>query len=207
MVTLRLLPALLLSLGLLTAAVADGKQGDKKSKIPPLTMVGTIEGQIAGLDNGSDRLIIKTKKIAPTIVPNYGPLSRIPGSNQKVVMQEKIEDVALNLSPDVKIRLMNKKPEIPKPDKKSTPKASGKKDPKKDMKKDEPPTKESKDENAEKGDDEKPEKDPDAKLGGVPGKKNQLTRGQIVKVVVGRNNDPVNPQNYAMIIFVYGDGK
>jgi hypothetical protein len=201
MFTLRMLPAVLLTFGLLTVAAGDDKdKGDKKSKIPPLTFIGNIEGEIAGVDTGSDRLTVSFKKLVRQPVPVVGPQRLIGGGIQYRVTEQMVHET-YNLSPDLKIRLMNKRPEPSKQDKKKPdPKSTGKKDTKKE-------DKETTDENADKGKEDKPEKDHDARLGGAPGKKNQLSKGQFVRVALGRNNDPVNPQIYAMVVYVISDGK
>ena len=129
----------------------------------------------------------------------------------------------INLSPDVKVRLMYGSPAASR-DPKSKP----------DEDKEAAETKEGKDKAKDKAgtaDDEKEmkkpgkdkvsatkkprpptakelaERDPDYKLGGNPGKKSQISKGQMVRVAMGRNNDRVNPQIYAMVVYVVKEGK
>jgi len=45
-------------------------------------------------------------------------------------------------------------------------------------------------------------KDPDRNLPGVKGTPDNLTKGQIVTVTLGRTNDPQNPQVFATMVVV-----
>src|SRR4051812_40125305 len=131
MAPLRPLSALLLTFGLLAVAFGDD-QDDKKSKIPPLTVIGNVDGAIASASGETDKITISTREVVRQWVPATGPQRLINGGGQ-YVMKEQIVQKSFNLSPDVKIRLMNKRPDPPKSDKKKPdPKASNKKDSKKD---------------------------------------------------------------------------
>ncbi|HQR07479.1 MAG TPA: hypothetical protein PLN21_11685 [Gemmatales bacterium] len=183
---------LLLSVIILSLAHADDEDKDKtknekKAKIPPLTVIGYYDGEIVNADGNSDRLALRTREITQKWVPNnqggagYNPVSRRLNGAQggSYVPTEQAKDIEINLSPDVKVRIMYSKPAAPAP--------GGKK---------EKPLTEK----------EKAEKDPDYKLGGTPGKKSQLGKGQIVRITMGRNNDRINPQNYGMVVYVVTEG-
>jgi len=186
------------------ALSAGQDRDDKKSKLPPLILVGSMDGQIEGVDTNGDRLVLNVKKVVREAVPVYGP-QRLMNGRYQYVMKEKIVRETYNLSPDVKIRLMNRRPEPAKTGKKAVAGKDSKKD--KDAATKETTEETSKDDKANAEKDEKPAKDLDASLGGVPGKKSDLAKGQIVKVALGRNNDRLNPQIYVMAVFVYADGK
>jgi len=165
----------------------DKAKNDKKAKIPPLTVIGYYDGEIVSADPHSDRVVLRYKEITQKWVANNqaggnNPVSRRLNGVQggTYVPTEQAKDVEVNLSPDVKVRLMYSKPATP---------AAG-------SKKEKPPTAK-----------ELAEKDPDYKLGGTAGKKSQLAKGQIVRITMGRNNDRINPQNYGMVIFVVTEGK
>lgn len=208
--------ALFLTLTVFTLAAGQDRD-DKKSKIPPLIYLGDILGEVNYVDGGSDKLVLLVKDVVREPVRAYGP-QRLINGGVSYVTKEVMVQKSYNLSPDVKIRLMNKKPD-PKQDAKAKQdnkkKAAAKQPAKKDAKKAAEAAKDAGGEDADKGDKakmeaeekEKPEKDPDAKMGGAPGKKSQLAKGQIVRVALGRNNDPVNPQIYVMAIYVLSDGK
>lgn len=183
--------AMLVSVAILSLAQADDEKdkekNDKKSKIPPLTVIGYYDGEIMNADGGSDRLSLRYKEIVQKWVQsNQGAganslMRRMNGGQGgSYVAQEQQKDIEVNLSPDVKIRLMYTKPAP------ATPGA----------KKEKPLTAK-----------EMAEKDPDYKLGGSPGKKSQLAKGQIVRITMGRNNDRINPQNYGMVVYVVTEGK
>jgi hypothetical protein len=182
---------MLLSVVILSLAQADDdkdkEKNDKKAKIPPLTVIGYYDGEIVNADSGSDRLTLRYKEIVQKWVQNnqgqgYNPVTRrLNGQGQGgYVSQEQSKDIEVNLSPDVKVRLMYTQP------------ASSNTG----TKKEKPPTPK-----------ELAEKDPDYKLGGVAGKKSQLTKGQVVRITMGRNNDRINPQNYGMVVYVVSEGK
>lgn len=209
MLTFRLPLAFALTFSVLTLATGQGRD-DKKSKLPPLTFLGNVDGVIDWVDDGSDRITLNVKDYVREAAPNptYGP-GRLLNGRVQYVIKEKIVQKTYNLSPEVKIRLMNKKAEPAKNDKKKPDaKGASKKDPKKDgeaVKDADEADKGEKDKMAEKG--QKPEKDLDANLGGLAGKKSNLVKGQLVRLALGRNSDPVNPQIYVMAVFVYSDGK
>lgn len=190
---------LISALVLASMATGDDKEAAKKeklSKIPPLTLVGYLEGEIVHVEGG-DRLILKTREIVPQWVNNFGANQATAAGriNNRVnfrtnmngggyVATEKIKDIPLNLSPDLKVRIMystqvEDKKENTLKNKKS-----------KSLK-----------------EKELAEKDPDFKLGGNAGTKSQLAKGQWVRIAVGRNNDLVNPQIYGMVVFVLREGK
>lgn len=185
---------LLLSVIILSFVRADDEdkdkaKNDKKAKIPPLTVIGYYDGEIVNADGNSDRLTLRYKEITQKWVPNnqagggYNPVARRLNGGQgggTYVPTEQAKDIEVNLSPDVKVRLMYSKPATPTPG----------------SKKEKPPTAK-----------EMAEKDPDYKLGGTAGKKSQLTKGQIVRITMGRNNDRINPQNYGMVVYVVTEGK
>jgi hypothetical protein len=185
---------MLLSVILFSLAQADDdkdkEKNDKKAKIPPLTVIGYYDGEIVNADGNSDRLTLRYKEIAQKWVPNnqggtgYNPVTRRLNGGQgggTYVPTEQAKDMEINLSPDVKVRIMYSKP--------AAAPAAG-------TKKEKPLT-----------DKEKAENDPDYKLGGTPGKKSQLSKGQIVRITMGRNNDRINPQNYGMVVYVVSEGK
>lgn len=198
---MRISILLLFSLALLlTSSVCgddkDAVKKEKLSKIPPLTFVGSLEGEIVHVEGG-DRLVLKTKEIVPQWVSNSGAqagaagrvnnlvnLRSNTGGGGTFVPKEQIKDIPLNLSPDLKVRIMY------------TTASDNKKDTNTKSKKSKA-TKEK----------ELAEKDPDYKLGGSAGTKSQLAKGQWVRVAVGRNNDLVNPQIYGMVVFVIKEGK
>jgi hypothetical protein len=187
------LGSLLLSVVILSLAQADDEdkdkaKNDKKAKIPPLTVIGYYDGEIYRAEPESDKVVLRLKEITQKWVANnqtglgYNPVGRRLGQGGGTyVPTEQTKDIEVNLSPDVKVRLMYSKP--------ATPAAPG-------SKKDKPPTAK-----------ELAEKDPDYKLGGTPGKKSSLSKGQIVRITMGRNNDRINPQNYGMVVYVVSEGK
>ena len=163
----------------------DKARNDKKSKLPPLTVIGYYDGEILNANVHSDQITIRYKEIVQKWVQNNqgggnNPVARrlnvAPGGSY--VAQEEAKDIVINLAPDVKVRLMYNKPST-SGNKKEKPSAAK----------------------------ETPEKDPDSKLGGMPGKKSQLAKGQLVRITMGRNNDRINPQNYGMVVYVVSDGK
>jgi len=211
--------ALLLPLAVLSLAAGQDRD-DKKSKIPPLVFMGEILGEVNYVDSASDKLVVLVKDRVREAVRTNGP-GRLMNGGVQYVVKEVMVQKSYNLSPDVKIRLLNKQPEPAKKDTKSKQDAK-KKTASKTTKKDADASKEGEGDKEkadkekaekEKADkekmdaEEKPEKDPDAKLGGAPGKKSQLAKGQVVRVALGRNNDPVNPQIYVMAVYVLSDGK
>ncbi len=183
---------LLLSVIILSLAQADDDdkdkaKNDKKAKIPPLTVIGYYDGEIVRPDPDSDKVTIRFKEITQKWVANnqggfgYNPVGRRLGQGGGAyVPTEQSKDIEVNLSPDVKVRIMYSKP--------STTPPSGKKE--------KPLTAR-----------ELAEKDPDYKLGGTAGKKSSLAKGQIVRITMGRNNDRINPQNYGMVVYVVSEGK
>jgi hypothetical protein len=182
--------ALLLSVAILSLAQADDdkdkEKNDKKSKLPPLTVIGYYDGEIVS-DGNTEQVTLRYKEIVQKWVQNnqgagYNPAFRRMNGGQSggYVPQEQAKDIVVNLAPDVKIRLMYNKPAPSKPGEK----------------KEKPPTAK-----------EMAEKDPDYKLGGTPGKKTQLAKGQVVRITMGRNNDRINPQNYGMVVYVVTEGK
>ncbi len=183
--------AMLLSVAILSLAQADDEKdkekNDKKSKLPPLTVIGYYDGEIIS-DGNSEQVTLRYKEIVQKWVQNNqgqganSLMRRMNGgqSSGAYVPQEQAKDIVVNLAPDVKVRLMYTKP---------APAAPG-------AKKEKPPTAK-----------EMAEKDPDYKLGGVLGKKSQLAKGQIVRITMGRNNDRINPQNYGMVVYVVTEGK
>ena len=102
------------------------------------------------------------------------------GGGGSYVAKEEKKDIPVNLSPDYKVRLMYAQ---------TGGATTG-------AKKEKPLTAK-----------QMAEKDPDYKLGGTPGKKSQLSKGQIVRVSMGRNNDRINPQIYGMVIYVVSEGR
>lgn len=194
-----LLLTLAFSLTTLTWADDGDEKKEKKAKIPALTFVGNYDGEIASVEIDSDRIVLKIRDVVPKWVPNNNnPNNYVPGRlgmiNNRLnnfngnnggtyVPQEQQKDVPINLSPDVKVRIMTPPP------------AANAKKTVNSTKKEKAPTEK-----------EKAEKDPDYKLGGSPGKKSELNKGQLVRVAMGRNNDKVNPQIYAMAIFVVREG-
>ncbi len=198
--------ALAVSLGLIALTAADDKNSDKKSKIPPLTFIKNVElAEISYVDEGSERIGIKTKEIVQQWVPLPSPPGRYMPNRGQYVPKEQIKEHHLNLSPDVKIRLMNTKTDPKKSDKRGAKTAN--KGAKGGVAKGD----------AASGDDEKAgekgkeegekEKDYDAKLGGALGKKSNLAKGQLVRLALGQNNDRVNPQIYVMVVYVLSEGK
>src|ERR1044071_3807027 len=91
------------------------------TRIPvALFLVGKVSGELVMVDEGSDRIVLNVKEMVQTPVPNYGP-GRLIGGGVRYVMKEQIVQKSFNMSPDVAIRLMNKRPETPpKQDKKMT---------------------------------------------------------------------------------------
>ncbi len=181
---------MLLSVAILSLAQADDEKdkekNDKKSKLPPLTVIGYYDGEISS-DGNSEQVTLRYKEIVQKWVQNnqgQGANSLMRrmngGQGGGYIAQEQAKDIVVNLAPDVKIRLMYTKPAPPAPG----------------AKKEKPPTAK-----------EMAEKDPDYKLGGIPGKKTQLSKGQIVRITMGRNNDRINPQNYGMVVYVVTEGK
>lgn len=174
----------------------DEAKKEKLSKIPPLTLVGSLEGEIVHVEGG-DRLILKTTEVVPQWVNNFGANQGTAAGriNNRInfrtnmngggyVPKEQIKEIPLNLSPDLKVRIMystqleNKKENTLKNKKSKSLKEK-----------------------------ELAEKDPDFKLGGTAGTKSQLAKGQWVRIAVGRNNDLVNPQIYGMVVFVLKEGR
>ncbi|HMP17693.1 MAG TPA: hypothetical protein PKD72_11765 [Gemmatales bacterium] len=235
---------LTLAMGLV--ALSAGWADDKKSKIPPLTFVGNYEGEITHVDANSDTLSLKIRGVVPKWVPNWQNNQQLPPGalrnfqnqfNQgggKYVPQEETHHVSINLSPDVKVRLMYGTPasrqKLPDADheksENATKKDSEAKDEKdksvqasddtdaddeKEMKK--TPAKKAASTKSTSSKSKTPsakewaERDPDYKLGGNPGKKAMLAKGQIVRVAMGRNHDRVNPQIYGMVVYVIKEGK
>lgn len=188
--------ALLLSGFCLTLAVAaddDDKEkakNDKKSKIPPLTFVGNLDGEILYVDTHSDRITLQVTDVVPQWVPNQnggtGLIRRLNQGGTYVAKEEK-KEIAVNMSPDIKIRLMYSQQGGATTTGKGA--STG-------GKKEKSPTAK-----------ELAEKDPDYKLGGVAAKKSQLSKGQIVRVSMGRNNDRINPQIYGMVVYVVKEGR
>lgn len=185
----------LLMASLVSGDEKDAAKKDKLSKIPPLTFVGTLEGEIVHVEGG-DRLVLKTREIVPQWVSNPGAQAGAAGrinnlvnmrSNSNsggYVPKEQVKDIPINLSPDLKVRIMYVTSSEAKPDN-STKTRKNKILKEKEL----------------------AEKDPDYKLGGQAGKKSQLAKGQFVRVAMGRNNDLVNPQIYGMVVFVIREGK
>ncbi|HQR43411.1 MAG TPA: hypothetical protein PLX97_12020 [Gemmatales bacterium] len=216
-------------------AADDDENKAKKAKLPPLTFVGNYDGEIVNVDTHSDRLTLKIRGVVPKWVPNNnaaappgGKLRTVQnryntGNGGTYVPEEQVKEVGINLAPDLKVRLMNVPPASAKSNPEDKPKEAG-------DKKDESKTGDDKD----KAEDKKPadkaakpaakkpaptrktkeqlakelsDKDPDYRLGGQPGKKTMLAKGQIVRVAMGRNNDQVNPQIYGMVVYVVSDSK
>lgn len=216
--------------------LSSSSADDKRSKIPALTFVRNYEGEVVYVDSNSDVLKLRIKEVVPKwVAGNQGGQQSPPGAlrnfqgrfNQggggSYVPSEQVKEMDINLSPDVKVRLMYGSPAASR-DPKSKP----------DEDKEAAETKEGKDKEKDKAgtaDDEKEmkkpgkdkvsatkkprpptakelaERDPDYKLGGNPGKKSQISKGQMVRVAMGRNNDRVNPQIYAMVVYVVKEGK
>lgn len=223
-----------LTLLFLLACAVVVADDDRKAKIPKLTFVGNYDGEIVWVDLHSDKLTIKIRDVVPKWVPNggnnngaaMGALRNFQnrynqGGGGSFVPEEKVQEISVNLSPDMKVRLVNPPPAAPKEDKpkdgeakkegedkkddkdkmddkKDAAKKDGKPAPKKPT-----PARKSKQELAR----ELQAKDPDHALGGYAGKKTMLAKGQIVRVAMGRNNDPVNPQIYGMVVYVVKDSK
>jgi hypothetical protein len=211
---------LVFSLGLVAATLGDD---DKKTKLPPMTFVGNVDGELVMVDEGSDRIVVTVRKMVPTQVPGpaYGP-GRLYGGG-RTVMKEQIVQESYNLSPDVAIRLMNKRPETPpKQDKKKTDTKSAKKE-NKDKKSDDAKDSDNPDNGGgnkgDKGDKAQgggpggggpgggASSDPNSRLGGIAGKKSQLNKGQLVRLALARSQDRNNPQNYVIVVYVLADGK
>jgi len=215
---------------------------DKRSKIPALTFVGNYEGEIIHVDANSDQLTLKIVGIVPKWVPNNQSAQQLPRGALRnfqgqfgqgggsYVPSEQVKDVNINLSPDVKVRLMygppvsgktpasgseEKEKQKANPDESKEGKASkesgeskeGADGEEKDMKKPASKVKTAPKKPKALTAKELAERDPDYKLGGNPGKKSQLSKGQIVRVAMGKNNDRVNPQIYAMVVYVVKEGK
>jgi hypothetical protein len=208
---------------------------DRKAKIPKLTFVGNYDGEIAWVDLHSDKLTIRIRGVVPKWVPNsgnnngpaMGALRNFQnrynqGGGGTYVPEEKVQEISVNLSPDLKVRLVNAPPAPPKDDKPKDGEAKKDGDEKKDDEKDKMEEKKDSARKDSKPAAKKPvtptktkaqlakelrEKDPDYQLGGYPGKKTMLAKGQIVRVSMGRNSDPVNPQIYGMVVYVVKDSK
>jgi hypothetical protein len=204
--------ALVLSLGLVAVVVGDDRD-NKKSKLPPMIFTGNVDGELVLVDEGSDRIVLNVKDMVQTPVQAYGP-QRLFGGNTRYIMKEQIVQKSYNLSPDVAIRLMNKRPETP-PKKKADAKTKKDKQAAKEMKDGEGGDKGEKGDKAQAGGGPgggpgaggAAEKDPNYRLGGIPGKKNQLARGQLVRLALARTQDAVNSQNYVIVVYVLADGK
>ncbi len=227
---------LALTLVSLVVFLSSSSADDKRSKIPTLTFVGNYDGEVVYIDTHSDVIKLKIRGVVPTWVPNnQGGQSLPPGSLRNFqgqfnrgggsyVPTEQIKEVDINMSPDVKVRLMygapaasdpKNKPDEGKEGKESAESKEGKDKESKDGASDE--DKEMKKSGKDKASASKKtrqptakelaERDPDYKLGGNPGKKAQISKGQIVRVAMGRNNDRVNPQIYAMVVYVVKEGK
>lgn len=219
----------------LVVCVSSSSADDKRSKIPALTFVGNYDGEVVYVDTHSDVIKLKIRGVVPQWVPNnQGGQSLPPGSLRNFqgqfnrgggsyVPTEQTKEVDINMSPDVKVRLMYGSP-ASDPKNKPDEGKEGKEGASKESKDKEKESKDGTDEDKEMkkpGKDKasaakKPrqptakelaERDPDYKLGGNPGKKAQISKGQIVRVAMGRNNDRVNPQIYAMVVYVVKEGK
>lgn len=221
----------------LVVCLSSGLADDKRSKIPTLTFVGNYDGEVIHVDTHSDLIKLKIRGVVPQWVPNnQGGQSTPPGALRNFqgqfnrgggsyVPSEQTKEVDINMSPDVKVRLMYGSPAASrdpktKPDDEKEGKEAAETKPGKEKEKDKEGASEEDKEMKKPGKDKasakKPrqpsakelaERDPDYKLGGNPGKKAQISKGQIVRVAMGRNNDRVNPQIYAMVVFVVKEGK
>lgn len=177
-----LLSGLLLSLASAADDEKDKEKNEKKAKLPPLTFVGNIDGELMHVDTHSDRLVVQITDVVPQWVQNQGFTRRF--NSGTYVPKEEKKEIPVNLSPDLKVRIMYNQQTA----------STGNAD--KAKKKEKQPTPK-----------EMAEKDPDYKLGGTPGKKGQLSKGQIVRLSIGRNNDRINPQNYVMVVYVIKESK
>lgn len=215
--TTSLVMALFCTLTTLAWADDDEAKKEKKNKIPPLTFVGNYDGEIVSVDSHTDRMTIKIRDVVPQWVPNnnnnngYIP-GRIGAMNNRMnflngggtyVAQEQQKDIGINLSPDVKVRLLTP-PDSKKADRKKSTEDKNTGDDKATAESKKPATTAKKDKPLTAK--ELAEKDPDYKLGGAAGKKSDLSKGQIVRVAMGKNNDKINPQIYAMAVFVVKEG-
>lgn len=181
-----LVSGLLLSLASAADDEKDKEKNEKKAKLPPLTFVGNFDGEVVHIDPHSDKLVIRITDVVPQWVQGQGQyasglLRRLNNTSGSYVNKEEKKDIPINLSPDLKIRVMYAQPGAPTSTNKKKEKALTPK--------------------------ELAEKDPDYKLGGSAGKKSQLSKGQTVRVSMGRNNDRINPQIYGMVVYVLKEGK
>ena len=184
MVTL-VLTVLFLSVALADDNDKDKTKNEKKPKLPPLTFVYNVDGEITEVDADNDRITVQYKDIKLQWVANQGGGSglvrRMNQGTGNYVPKEEKKDISIMLSPELKVRLMYPQ--------------NGSADANSKKKQKQPTAK------------ELAAKDPDYQLGGAPGKKSDLAKGQIVRVSMGRNNDRINPQIYGMAVFVVTEGR
>jgi hypothetical protein len=182
-------------IGLTVGTVSADDKNDSKSKTTAVLVPTTwAEGEIVSVNEESERLTLRVRQTSPVIINNnngypgaygamngrnvYGRMGVLNPNNSTVGVKEDLKDYQITFAPEMKVRLMNAKQDSSKDAKD---KSSAKKDAK--------------------------EKDPDAKLGGAPGKKESLAKGQMVRIQVGRSKDSINQQNYAMVVYVVSEGK
>jgi hypothetical protein len=185
-----------IALGLLYLSVAsvsadDKDKNDQKSKqgnamLVPFTWA---EGEILNVNEDSEKLTLRVKQLSQVVVNNGG--QGVMGAINRATVYGRLgaanpNSATLGVKEDIKDYPIYFAP---------------------DMKVRLMNTKQdtSKDKNSAKKDAK--EKDPDAKLGGAPGKKESLAKGQMVRIQVGRSKDSINQQNYAMVIYVVSEGK
>jgi hypothetical protein len=136
------------TIGLLYGSVAatsadDKDKNDQKSKqgnamLVPFTWA---EGEILNVNEDSEKLTLRVKQLSQVVINNnrglagslnnasvYGRLGMVNPNNATLGVREDVKDYPILFAPDMKIRLMNAKPEASK-DKSSAKKEAKEKDP------------------------------------------------------------------------------
>ncbi len=107
------------------SATGDDKSKDKQESKPKakLIQLGSVDGELIAVDESSEKLTIRVKELKEVWIPNYNPgpaninnrgvFGRL-GYNQNqgtVGLQENTKEHNLVFSPDMKVRMMNVKPD------------------------------------------------------------------------------------------------
>lgn len=190
--------SLVLCLGLLVAARSDDQGSSREEKTGPLTVLGTVQGDLTKVSEGGYKIEVKYKDLVTT-TRGSGSSSGASGSARfrlpRTTVKEKNQEVELRVLPGTTIRLLNtdkngeKGDQAKKAEKDARDAVQGQED----------------DREAAKQASKKPAKRKGRPLPGSAGKPEDLKKGQVVIVTVAREDRPGFSRLIATSLYVLGE--
>lgn len=190
--------SLALYLGLLAPARSDDQGSSRDEKTGPLTVLGTVQGDLTKVSEGGSKIEVKYKDLVTT-TRGSGSSSGASGSARfrlpRTTVKEKNQEVELRVLPGTTIRLLNtdrkgeKDDQAKKAEKDARDAVQGQED----------------DREAAKQASKRPVKRKGRTLPGSAGKPEDLKKGQVVIVTVAREDRPGFSRLIATSLYVLGE--